>query len=108
MTTYAVTGATGHLGRLVVQELLARGVPATDVVALARTPEKATDLGVPVRRADYSDPTTLPEALAAILARVSLPVNVTAHPVKGSVVGQLDEIRASGARRAPSPAGARC
>ena len=40
-----------------------------------------------------------PEALAAILARVSLPVNVTAHPVKGSVVGQLDEIRASGARR---------
>ena len=27
MTTYAVTGSTGHLGRLVVQELLARGVP---------------------------------------------------------------------------------
>lgn len=66
MTTYAVTGATGHLGRLVVAELLARGVPATDVVALARTPEKAADLGVPVRRADYSDPTTLPEALAGV------------------------------------------
>ena len=28
MTTYAVTGVTGHLGRLVVQELLARAVPA--------------------------------------------------------------------------------
>ena len=66
MTTYAVTGATGHLGRLVVAELLARGVPATDVVALARTPEKAADLGVPVRRADYSDPTTLPAALAGV------------------------------------------
>jgi NAD(P)H dehydrogenase (quinone) len=66
MTTYAITGVTGHLGRLVVQELLARGVPATDVVALARTPEKATDLGVPVRRADYSDPATLPEALAGV------------------------------------------
>ena len=39
MTTYAVTGVTGYLGRLVVAELLARGVPATDVVALARTPE---------------------------------------------------------------------
>ncbi|MFA4840713.1 MAG: isocitrate lyase/phosphoenolpyruvate mutase family protein [Agrococcus sp.] len=38
-------------------------------------------------------------ALRAILERVSLPVNVTAHPVKGSVVGGLDEIRASGARR---------
>jgi len=66
MTTYAVTGVTGHLGRLVVQELLARGVPATDVVALARTPEKATDLGVQVRRADYGDPSTLPEALAGV------------------------------------------
>src|SRR5215210_8443936 len=66
MTTYAVTGATGHLGRIVVAELLARGVPATDVVALARTPEKAADLGVPVRRADYSDPDTLPAALAGV------------------------------------------
>ena len=44
MTTYAITGATGHLGRLLVQELLARGVPATDVVALARTPEKAAEV----------------------------------------------------------------
>ena len=66
MTTYAVTGVTGHLGRLVVAELLARGVPATDVVALARTPEKAADLGVPVRRADYSDPSTLAGALAGV------------------------------------------
>jgi NAD(P)H dehydrogenase (quinone) len=66
MTTYAVTGTTGHLGPLVVRELLARGVPAADVVALARTPEKAADLGVPVRRADYSDTATLPEALAGV------------------------------------------
>jgi NAD(P)H dehydrogenase (quinone) len=66
MTTYAVTGTTGHLGPLVVRELLARGVPAADVVALARTPEKAADLGVPVRRADYSDSATLPEALAGV------------------------------------------
>lgn len=66
MTTYAVTGATGHLGRLAVGELLARGVPATDVVALARTPEKAAGLGVPVRRADYADPATLPGALAGV------------------------------------------
>jgi NAD(P)H dehydrogenase (quinone) len=66
MTTFAVTGVTGHLGRLVVSELLARGVPASDVVALARTPEKAADLGVQVRRADYADPSTLPDALAGV------------------------------------------
>jgi NAD(P)H dehydrogenase (quinone) len=66
MPTYAVTGTTGHLGPLVVRELLARGVPAADVVALARTPEKAADLGVPVRRADYSDTATLTEALTGV------------------------------------------
>ena len=38
MPTYAVTGASGHLGRLAVQELLARGVPTADVVAVVRTP----------------------------------------------------------------------
>jgi NAD(P)H dehydrogenase (quinone) len=64
MTTYAVTGVTGHLGRLVVAELLARGV--TDVVGLARTPEKAADLGVPVRAADYSAPATLTPALDGV------------------------------------------
>ena len=66
MTTYAVTGATGHLGRLVVAELLARAVPAADVVALARTPEKAADLGVEVRRADYAEPSTLATALDGV------------------------------------------
>jgi NAD(P)H dehydrogenase (quinone) len=69
MTTYAVTGATGHLGRLAVAELLARGVPAADVVALARTPEKAADLatlGLIVRRADYSEPATLGAALDGV------------------------------------------
>jgi len=69
MTIYAVTGTTGHLGRLAVAELLARGVPASEVVALARTPEKAADLatrGATVRRADYSDPATLGAALDGV------------------------------------------
>ena len=33
MTTYAVTGASGQLGRLAVHALLNRGVPAFDLVA---------------------------------------------------------------------------
>ena len=69
MPTYAVTGASGHLGRRVVEELLARGVPAQDVVAVVRTPAKAGDLadrGVQVRPGDYSDPQTLPAALAGV------------------------------------------
>lgn len=56
-----VTGATGHLGKLVVEGLLQK-VPANEIVAAVRTPEKAADLaarGVQVRKADYSDPASL-------------------------------------------------
>ena len=59
----AITGASGHLGRLVVPRLRA-ALPTTDIVALARSPEKAADLGVAVRAADYDKPDTLDAALA--------------------------------------------
>jgi len=65
----AVTGATGHLGRLVVLGLLDAGVPATDVVAVVRTPGRAADLaerGVQVRQADYADAAALKAALAGV------------------------------------------
>lgn len=58
----AVTGATGHLGRLVIGGLKEK-VAASDIVALARTPAKAADLGVAVREAVYDTPETLERAL---------------------------------------------
>lgn len=66
---YAITGASGQLGRLVIQQLIARGVPAGQIVALVRTPAKAADLaalGVQLRTADYSQPATLGPALAGV------------------------------------------
>jgi NAD(P)H dehydrogenase (quinone) len=57
-----ITGATGHLGRLAVENLLERGVPAADIVAAGRTVTKIKDLddrGVQVRAIDYDDPATL-------------------------------------------------
>src|SRR5579875_3051297 len=60
----SVTGASGQLGRLVVQDLLRRGVAADEITAIARTPEKAADLGVAVRHGDYDRPETLATALA--------------------------------------------
>lgn len=65
----AVTGATGHLGRLAVLALLEQGVPAKDLVAIARTPSKAADLaakGVVVREGDYSKPATIEAALVGV------------------------------------------
>lgn len=64
MTT-VITGASGHLGRLVVDQLLAAGTPPEQIVATARDVDKLTDLansGVTVRRADFADPTTLDDA----------------------------------------------
>jgi len=54
----AVTGATGHLGRLVIKGLKEQGT-AGEIIALVRSPEKAADLGVTVRAADYDKPETL-------------------------------------------------
>jgi NAD(P)H dehydrogenase (quinone) len=59
-----VTGATGHLGRLIVESLLNRGVPAAEIVAVGRNVEKIADLGVTVRRADYDDAESLKKAFA--------------------------------------------
>jgi len=65
--TITITGANGHLGRLVIDELISRGVPAGDMIAAVRTPANADDLaarGVQVRQADYDRPDTLGTALA--------------------------------------------
>lgn len=62
----AVTGASGQLGRLVIDALL-RTQPADSLVAAVRSPAKAADLaarGVQVRQADYSRPETLGPAFA--------------------------------------------
>ncbi|UYP72840.1 SDR family oxidoreductase [Pantoea dispersa] len=64
----AITGATGQLGRLVINALLKK-VPASEIIAVVRSPEKAQDLqalGVALRTADYNQPQTLQGALAGV------------------------------------------
>ena len=81
MTTYAVTGATGKLGRLVLDDMLQKVAPG-EIVALARDPAALADYamkGVQVRRADYDDPASLDAALAGV-DRVLL--------ISGNAVGQ--------------------
>jgi len=60
-----ITGATGKLGRHVVEALLAK-VPATEIAVAVRDPKKAEDLaarGVEVRRANYDDAASVEAAL---------------------------------------------
>jgi len=64
--SYVVTGATGHLGRLVVEHLLADGVPAAEIVATGRRTDRLADLaaqGVRVVAVDYERPETLAAAV---------------------------------------------
>ncbi|HEU4808057.1 MAG TPA: NAD(P)H-binding protein, partial [Homoserinimonas sp.] len=78
----AVTGATGQLGRLVIESLLERGTPPGDIVAIGRNGGKLSDLEarrVQVRTADYTKPDTLAAALDGV-DRLLL--------ISGSAVGQ--------------------
>lgn len=61
-----VTGASGQLGRLVIQGLLEK-LPAAQIVAAVRDPAKGdyfAALGVQVRQADYDQPQSLERAFA--------------------------------------------
>ncbi|MGX1162632.1 NAD(P)H dehydrogenase (quinone) [Arthrobacter sp. SLBN-100] len=80
-----VTGATGQLGRHVVEALLERNVPAQEIVAAGRSVEKLADFaerGVQVRAMDYADPASVAAALRGA-AKVLL--------ISGSEVGQRVE-----------------
>ena len=80
--TIVITGATGQLGRLVVEALLDQDVPAGQIVAAGRDLAKVADLaerGVQVRKVDYSDPESLRQAFSGA-EKVLL--------ISGSEVGQ--------------------
>ena len=96
-----VTGATGHLGRLIVEDLLDNGVHADQVVATGRRVERLADLaerGVRVLAADLDDPASLRAAFAGA---------DTVMLVSGSEVGSrarqhgnaIEAARAEGVRR---------
>lgn len=64
----AITGATGQLGHHVIESLLKR-VPASEIVAIVRTPAKAESLsaqGIVVRQGDYGDEAALTAALNGV------------------------------------------
>lgn len=64
----AITGATGQLGQLVIEQLL-KTVSGSQIVAIVRNPAKAESLsnqGINVRQADYTDQAAFTTALAGV------------------------------------------
>ncbi|MDQ8705417.1 SDR family oxidoreductase [Streptomyces sp. LHD-70] len=69
MTTYAVSAATGQLGTLVIDQLLAKNVEPAAIIAVARNADKAAPFaarGVTVRTADYDDREALEAAFDGV------------------------------------------
>jgi uncharacterized protein YbjT (DUF2867 family) len=98
-----VTGATGQLGRLIVEKLITR-VPVDRVAVSVRGVQKAQALeahGVRVRRGDFSDPKSLAHAFEGASQVLIVSSNAAAHG--GDPLAQhrsaIDAARAAGARR---------
>ncbi|GMU10033.1 NmrA family NAD(P)-binding protein [Corallococcus caeni] len=98
-----VTGATGQLGRLIVENLITR-VPVDRVAVSVRDVDKAQDLaarGVRVRRGDFAEPASLAHAFEG--ATQVLMVSSNARATGGDTLAQhraaIDAARAAGARR---------
>ena len=98
-----ITGATGQLGRAVVENLVKR-IPANRVGVSVRDPKKAADLGalgVRVRRGDFDEPESLRHAFEG--AEQVLIVSSNARATGGDPLAQhraaIAAARAAGARR---------
>ncbi|MEM8736360.1 MAG: NAD(P)H-binding protein, partial [Planctomycetota bacterium] len=65
MSKYAVTAASGKLGAAII-EATSGLVGQSNVIGLARTPSKASSLGVEIRPGDYESPTELEQSLDGV------------------------------------------
>ena len=86
----AITGATGQLGRIVVEKLKTK-VDNKDIVAIVRSKQKAEDLGVEAREADYDQP----EALDIALSNVDTLVLISSSEVGKRAIQHKNVINAA-------------
>lgn len=96
-----VTGASGLLGRAVVERLLER-VPAEQVGVSVREPGKAREFqerGVRVRRGDFGDPASLAHAFEGASQVLIVSVDAIGEAAVGAHRAAIEAARAAGARR---------
>lgn len=96
-----VTGASGNLGRGVVDQLLKR-LPAEHVGVSVRDPEKVADLadrGVRVRRGDFAEPATLADAFAGASRVLVVSVNALGDAGVARSTAAIDAAYSAGAER---------
>lgn len=95
---FVITGATGALGRAIVQQLITRVSPAA-IVASVRDPSKAADLGVPSRQADFGDPASVARAFEGATKVLIVSVPLPTHIAVPQHRTAIDAARAAGVQR---------
>ncbi|MFJ4434785.1 NAD(P)H-binding protein [Streptomyces sp. NPDC088923] len=96
-----VTGATGQLGRPLVEQLLRR-VPAERVGVSVRSPEKVADLaaqGVRVRRGDFTEAESLAHSFEGASQLLLVSVDATGPEAVARHAAALEAARAAGVER---------
>jgi NAD(P)H dehydrogenase (quinone) len=97
-----VSGASGQLGRLVVKHLLARGVPAKNLILVSRTPEALQDfakLGASTRCGDFSKPESLPSAFAGGTKMLLISIGFGGGPRPEAHKHAIDAAAAAGVKQ---------
>lgn len=97
--TVAVTGASGQLGRLVADQLLAT-VDPSEVVLLTRDPSKLAayaERGATVREADFEKPEALAEALAGVDRMLLISTDIVGARLEGHLAA-IDAASRAGVR----------
>ena len=95
-----VTGASGKLGRQIVENLISReGVAPGDIVAGTRDPAKLADLaarGVQVRRVDFDDEASLDAAFKGVARLLIISTDAMDRPRADQHIRAVDAARRSG------------
>ena len=98
-----ISGASGNLGSLTVKELLARGVPASRLILVSRTPEEQkeyADMGASVRFGDFTKPESLPAAYAGGTRMLLISVGGDAQtPAAVLLKRAIDAAKAAGVKQ---------
>jgi NAD(P)H dehydrogenase (quinone) len=98
-----ISGASGNLGGLAVKELLARGVPASRLILVSRTPDEQKEyaaMGASVRFGDFTKPESLPAAYAGGTRMLLISVGGDAQtPAAVLLKRAIDAAKAAGVKQ---------
>jgi NAD(P)H dehydrogenase (quinone) len=97
-----ISGASGQLGRATVKALLAKGVPAKELILVSRTPDSLAEfakLGAATRFGDFSKPESLPAAYAGGTRMLLISIGGSAGPRPVAHKHAIDAAKAAGVRQ---------